>query len=128
MKNTWLFFLLVVTSVTIITSLKSEVRPHKIAPCLDDSKYLMEKFDTKELHVVECNCPCPQTKIVQPRNQCLDCMHYHANPAWEIIKARPTQAKETYLAPKLVLDPSKPERNIENILHKLATQIQLHGS
>lgn len=91
--------------------------------CMDDSKYLSEKFDTKELHYVQCNCPCKT--IVQPHNQCLFCRHYHAEPSWEIIKPQPVRIKEPYLAPKLVLDPAR--RNVKKILNKLAVNLQLQG-
>ena len=92
--------------------------------CMDDSKYLAEKFDTKELHYVECNCPCKV--IVQPHNQCLFCQHYHAGPSWEIIQPRPNQIKENYDAPKMVLNPAN--RNVKTILEKLATTAQFQGS
>lgn len=122
MKNRFCTLALMIGLMDLVstTSLKSQFG------CMDDSKYLAEKFDTKELHYVQCHCSCPQGQIVQPHNQCLDCGHYHAKPAWEIIKGQPLHIKEPYMSPKLVLDPA--QRDVEKILRKLATTIQLQGS
>lgn len=95
--------------------------------CRDTSKHLSEKCDNKELHYVHyCNCDCDRYYTLQPHNQCIQCMHYHAEPMEEIIKVRPIQIKEPYMAPKMVLNPA--DRDIKKVLNKLAINLKRQGS
>lgn len=49
--------------------------------CMDNSHHLQQKYDSKEYHYVQCNCPCDRYAAVgkkaPSRNQCLECGHYH---------------------------------------------------
>lgn len=59
----------------VITLLLLNVPLQSAIGCMDNSKHLTERFDTKAYHYVQCNCPCVKTIIV--RNRCLKCQHYH---------------------------------------------------
>ena len=49
--------------------------------CVDNSYHLKQKYDSKEYHYVECNCPCDTHAAFglksKYRNKCLECGHYH---------------------------------------------------
>lgn len=45
--------------------------------CLDNSRSLTERFDYKEYHPVQCNCPCWKYRQSSDRCQCVKCGHYH---------------------------------------------------
>lgn len=45
--------------------------------CMDNSQHLAEKFDNKEYHYVQCNCPCQKLyELLADRAQCAKCFHY----------------------------------------------------
>lgn len=49
--------------------------------CMEKSLYLMEKYDPKVWHYVECNCPCEkymaQCTHTMPLDRCPMCWHVH---------------------------------------------------
>lgn len=51
--------------------------------CLDNSYHLKEKYDPKEYHQVDCNCPCDYWAMrglrTDRKDKCLECGHAH-NP------------------------------------------------
>lgn len=51
--------------------------------CMDNSYHLKQKFDPKEWHEVECNCPCDYYAMrglkTDIKSKCLECDHAH-NP------------------------------------------------
>lgn len=53
------------------------------AGCLSKSYQLKQKFDPKEYHPVECNCPCDYWAMrglkTDAKSKCLECGHAH-NP------------------------------------------------
>lgn len=45
--------------------------------CLDNSWHMTKRYDSKEYHKVQCNCPCWKYKELPDRNKCSKCFHYH---------------------------------------------------
>lgn len=54
--------------------------------CMDTSWHLEKRFDYKEYHTVECNCPCWKYKELSDRNRCSKCLHYHKPEAFGVRK------------------------------------------
>lgn len=58
----------------IITLLSTSI--YAAPGCMDNSYHLTQKFDNKEYHYVQCNCPCEKEyKIMPARAQCAKCLH-----------------------------------------------------
>jgi hypothetical protein len=45
--------------------------------CLDNSWRLLRRYDSKEYHVVSCNCPCDKYEQLEDRGRCIKCRHFH---------------------------------------------------
>ena len=45
--------------------------------CLDNDWHMAKRYDYKNYHKVECNCPCWKYKQTNDRNKCTRCLHYH---------------------------------------------------
>jgi len=54
--------------------------------CIDNSWHLQKKYDAKNFHPVECNCPCEkQYKIMQYRGKCWKCEHFRVPQKIEVV-------------------------------------------
>jgi hypothetical protein len=71
-----LLLLLIAIVVLITTHLT-----HPRIGCRANSYYLQERYDTKELHPVACNCDCAyhqaRGNYNKAQNQCLACTHFY---------------------------------------------------
>lgn len=45
--------------------------------CMDNSWHLEKRYDYKEYHKTQCNCPCWKYKELSDRGRCSKCLHYH---------------------------------------------------
>ncbi len=74
--------------------------------CLDASKNLKESFDSKNYHLVSCDCPC--IKLQEKRNICTKCLHAHWPKPMHILKntMKNTQKKQEidpFINPKIAI-------------------------
>ncbi|MDP3889543.1 MAG: hypothetical protein Q8Q25_03315 [bacterium] len=65
--------------------------------CMDKSKHMKERFDTKNYELVQCNCPCNRNLI--DGRICPLCRHTHIPSRWEMVhNAAPKTAAKIALA------------------------------
>lgn len=73
---------------------------HAAVGCMSTSTPLTEPYDSKQLHYVQCNCPCGSSgryEILSRRGLCRECGHYHALKRIQILSTSKA-ALATFLA------------------------------
>ena len=83
--------------------------------CLDTSMHLKERFDSKATHLVQCNCDCRyhQAKGKKgPRNQCIECMHFHDARPWIILQ------KLAHASTSRINIPEDPKRALQRLIQR----------
>jgi len=68
--------------------------------CMSTSTELKVLCDSKQLHYVQCNCPCGSSgryEILSRRGLCRECGHYHALKRMQILSTNKV-ALATFLA------------------------------
>ncbi len=77
-KNTKKLLILLISCAALASTLITA----KVG-CLSKSYHLKQKFDPKEYHLVDCNCPCDYWAMkglsTDAKSKCLECGHAH-NP------------------------------------------------
>lgn len=61
---------------------------HAAVGCMSTSTSLTTPYDSKQLHYVQCNCPCGSSgryEILSRRGLCRECGHYHALKRMQIL-------------------------------------------
>jgi len=53
--------------------------------CMDNSFHTKVKFDHKQYHYVQCNCPCHKYINSFVKGECPECGHYHDPEDFEIL-------------------------------------------
>ena len=85
MNNSRIFFLLLLATSTSI---------YGSPACLDNSWHLEKRYDSKNFHSVDCNCPCEkQYKIMEYRGKCSKCEHFRVPKQIEFISCARTASK-----------------------------------
>lgn len=56
--------------------------------CMDNSYHMNPNVcDYKQLHYVQCNCPCQRYEHDFKRGKCVKCMHFSVPDDWVIVRS-----------------------------------------
>jgi len=109
----------IITAIILVLVSLHTLPVHSSHTCLNNTRKLTQRYDNKEYHLVDCDCPCSKYTSYE-RGQCSKCGHYHESQNIVILETKDMPLTQEELKKSLVAVNNK--RDI--ISTELITRIQ----